>query len=159
MGKRTQSNRNLGIDLLKAILAIMILCRHAALVSILLNQGASWMQAAPMAKFVYFFIQGMCVPLFMVVSLFFYVQKRATNKSYFKKRLVRLIQIICFWWPVYFILTQTTEFPLVPDNALGAVLIPFLNGSMYFLGGIVFSVLCIELIEKIIEILPEKYTN
>ena len=99
------------------------------------------------------------MPAFMIASLFFYVQKRMVNKSYFRKRTVRLVQILCFWWPVYFLLTQLTSFPLVPNSLLGVFLIPFLNGACYFLGGLVFCIFCIEIIERAIEKLPQQYAN
>lgn len=95
----------------------------------------------------------------MIVSLFFYTQKRAVDKDYFRKRLARLLQIICFWWPVYFLLTQFTSFPLVPDSFAGVLLIPLLNGALFFLGGLIFCVLSIEFIERVIGMLPRKFVN
>lgn len=99
----------------------------------------------------------MCVPIFMVVSLVFYTQKRAADKRYFVKRISRLVQIICFWWPVYFILTQVTDFPLVPNSFFGILLIPFLNGSLYFLGGMLFCILIVEVIEYVCSVVQPKH--
>lgn len=151
--------RNLGIDLLKAILAIMIMARHSAVISAAPVEGAGAGTLVPLVKFAYYSLQNMCVPVFMIVSLYFYTQKRTVNKSYFKKRIGRLLQILCFWWPVYYLLTRFTSFPLVPNSVLGVFLMPFLSGALYFLGGLVFCVLCIEIIMRVKEKLPERYEN
>lgn len=148
--------RNFGLDLLKALLALLIILRHTGFISIAAVEG-SGIHVFSASKLLYFSIQNLCVPIFMIISLNFFIQKRQTKERYFQKRIVRLCQILLFWWPVYFLLTKFTDFPLVPNSPLGILLIPLLNGALYFLGGLVCCVIAIELLERFVSLLPEKY--
>lgn len=150
--------RNFGIDLLKSILAIMIITRHSALVSFK-TAASSGINVLTLSKFFYFSIQNLGVPVFFLISLSFYVQKRTQNSNYFARRITRLMQILLFWWPIYLLLTQYADYPLVPDSWLGLLLIPILNGVLYFLGALVICTVTVELIERGYEKLPETMTS
>lgn len=163
MTSETQNNlpvskkpRNLGLDLLKALLALMILMRHSNLFAFGTKPHIV-KGIVVYSRFAYFWIESLAVPVFMVVSLYFFVTKRLKEREYFEKRVVRLLEIIIFWWPLYYLLTKFTSFPLVPDSWLGVVLLPLLNGSMYFLSGLLFSVIVIEVIVRALESLDSKY--
>lgn len=153
LGHENKPARNLGLDLLKALLAVLILLRHTSLFSAVPAEN-SGVNLVSLSKFIYFSIQNLCVPVFLIISLNFYVEKRATKQGYFRTRVLRLLQIVAFWWPVYFLLTRFTDFPLVPDSWLGILLIPLLNGALYFLGALILCIIAIEGIERVIERVP-----
>lgn len=176
----TQPKRMPGIDLLKLILAIMIVARHTALVSIavpdgafpktsgdpydtallsiIVPPGAEWtIDPFVIGNLIYMNLQNLCVPLFMLISLWFFAKKRVDNPGYFKKRVCRLIQVIGFWWAIYALVGAFTSYDLFPKTIMGYIAIPFVDGAMYFLGALFIQVLFIELIVRICEKLSPKY--
>lgn len=157
--KNTEKPKRLhGLDILKLILAIMIVARHSGLISVVPAQGyESLSNPYAFAWYLYMNLQGLAVPVFMLISLWFFAKKREGNPAYFKKRIVRLLQVLGFWWVVYGLVATFTSYSLRFDSIFGYLGMPFFDGALYFLGGLILQVCAVELITRLLDRLPKNY--
>lgn len=152
LSKVTTSKRLPGLDLLKSILAVMIVVRHTGLISLAPLKGTelSWTPFS-LTAIAYMNLQNLAVPTFMMISLWLFCKKRVESPSYFSKRISRLFEIILFWWAIYALVGAFTPYSLFPKTISGYLAIPFIDGAMYFLGSMIVQILLIEVIVRLLE--------
>lgn len=149
----TESKRLPGLDLLKAILMLMIVARHTGLISFWPTPGTELSgSVAALLQALYLSFQNLAVPCFMLISLWLYAEKRKVRKDYYKKRIIRLFEIVSFWWVIYASATLFLPgYPGFSKTWLGIALLPFIDGALYFIASLIIQITAIELIVKLIE--------
>jgi peptidoglycan/LPS O-acetylase OafA/YrhL len=98
--------RDARIDLIKAVCIILVLIWHLQPITpvMLPTEGSVAFWSRQALKFFNMNITLLAVPTFILVSLYLFIGKASTDENYWKKRLLRLIQIFVFWVCIQFIL-------------------------------------------------------
>jgi len=156
--------RDVGIDLLKAICIVLVVVWHSKPISAVMLPDhhviALW--GGKVLQFFYFNISLLAVPSFILISLYLFIGKLSRVEDYWKKRLLRLVQIYVFWVGIQFILYLLLGGPLPlplksifryggPDLPFGAFM-PAMPSIFYYL---YMLILCTALTFLFLK-LPEK---
>jgi len=133
-----KSTRDEGIDLLKAISIILVLIWHLKPVtsSMLPAASVAGMYGWPVMDCFYRYVTLLAVPTFICVSLHLFIKNSFTTAGYWKKRLLRLIQLFIVWTGIQFIfyLLAGGKLPL-PLGAIvpgGGPELPHAGGSVFY---------------------------
>ncbi len=132
------------LDLIKLIGALFVVMHHCMFISVVpLAGGLTFGKAL---VFCYnTIVNTLPVPLFIVISLWLYVSRRADQPGYFKKRLLRLVQILLIWSVIYALVgTVTGAYATFPHTLLGYVLIPLVDGGLYYLASLIVCTCLVE---------------
>ncbi len=98
-------SRNVGIDIVKAISISLVLMWHLRPITADTMRadgytGICWIAAI---EFFYYYISLLAVPSFICVSLYLFMKKSFLAGNYWKRRLLRLVQVFLFWTGIQFI--------------------------------------------------------
>jgi hypothetical protein len=150
--------REAGIDTVKAVSIILVLIWHIQPITGPMPPpgGCAGSDIWPAVDFFYRYITLLAVPSFICVSLFLFAKKSLEDNSYWKRRLLRLIQLFVFWTGVQFIvyLLAGGKLPLPLGSAIpgGGPELPYVGGSVfYFLFVLIFCTVLTALFLKLSE--------
>lgn len=131
-------SRETGLDIIKAVSIVLVLIWHLQPVTknTFPEGGIAAMYGWPAMDFFYRFISLLAVPSFICVSLYIFTKKSLISEDYWKKRLMRLVQIFLFWTCIQFIfyLLAGGSLPL-PLNAIipsGGPALPSGQASVFY---------------------------
>ncbi|HOG11270.1 MAG TPA: acyltransferase family protein [Smithella sp.] len=98
-------SRETGIDIIKAVSIVLVLIWHLQPITqnVLPPDSAAGIYGWPVMDFFYRYISLLAVPSFICVSLLLFMKKSFISEGYWKKRLMRLVQIFLFWTGIQFI--------------------------------------------------------
>lgn len=153
-----QSARKPGLDLLKALMALIVLARHTQFFSAAsINPAKQPYTIASISWSLYHVLIDLAVPTFMAVSLYFFISKRLSNPDYLKGRSGRLLSLMLFWSALYLLHSLVTNYPVFSYEPLSLALFPFIDGSLYFLANLFQLTLLAGLLIWILERVPERF--
>lgn len=98
--------RDFRIDLMKAICIVLVVVWHFQPITpqMLPSNGAWALWSANALKFFYLNVTLLAVPTFILLSLYLFFGKATVAQGYWKKRLLRLVQVFLFWVCIQFML-------------------------------------------------------
>lgn len=102
-----EAPRDAGLDTIKAVSILLVVIWHIQPVRIggmFSSAPAAVLSLESVVRFFYLHITLLAVPAFLLVSLYLFILKSLQQPVYWKKRLIRLVQIYIFWVGVQFIL-------------------------------------------------------
>jgi hypothetical protein len=131
-----------GLDLLKAISIIFVLFWHLQPL-----RFKTYLEIFPYTLPAYtasilntqMFLLG--VPIFISVSLYLFYLKSSNNFSYFKSRVLRLLNLFVFWVSIQFIITfiatqsftnTSSPLPFMKVIMMGGPILPIVGGSVFY---------------------------
>ena len=130
--------RNSGIDIIRAVSIALILIWNLqpvtkAMMHIDSLVGAlGWLPIG----FFYRYISLLAVPTFICISIMLFIKRSLFTHDYWKKRLIRLIEVFLFWTCIQFIfyLLAGGGFPLPLDSIIptGGPELPYVGGSVFY---------------------------
>ncbi len=125
------NSRDAGIDIVKAISIVLVLVWHLQPVT-----NSIHIYGWGVVDFFYRYITLLAVPTFICISLYLFIKKSLRTEGYWKKRLLRLIQLFLFWTCIQFIFYLLTggKLPL-PLNSIipgGGPELPYVGGSVFY---------------------------
>jgi len=132
------SSRNLGIDTVKAISIILVLIWHLQPVTeaMLSSNCFFGTYAWRTVDIFYRYVTLLAVPTFIFVSLYLFIEKTSLNRNYWRKRLLRLVQLFLFWTCIQFIfyLLAGGGLPLPFKTIIpnGGPDLPHVGGSVFY---------------------------
>jgi len=126
------SHRDTGINVIKAVSIVLVLIWHLKPIPI----NADGIYALPAARYIYHYITLLAVPSFIVISLYLFFKKSFFTAGYWRKRMLRLVQLFLFWTCIQFIfyLLAGGKLPL-PLNSIipsGGPELPYVGGSVFY---------------------------
>lgn len=95
-----------GVDVLKAASIIFVIIGHVhPITRAMLPDSSSPLVliAKQLILFYYFHIGAMSVPIFVFVSIYFFITRLSADGNYWRKRFLRMLQIYVFWVGIQFI--------------------------------------------------------
>ncbi|MDD3248833.1 MAG: acyltransferase family protein [Smithellaceae bacterium] len=98
-------SRETGIDFIKAVSIVLVLIWHLQPITknVLPPDSAAGIYGWPVMDFFYRYVSLLAVPSFICVSLLLFIKKSLISEGYWKKRLMRLVQLFLFWTGIQFI--------------------------------------------------------
>lgn len=129
--------RDKSLDALKAISIIFVLLWHLQPIKFVIGTNTHILIniASQVVKNFELQISLTAVPIFYIVSLYLYFQKKP-NIEYFQKRIFNLIKIFVFWQVIhniFFVLVTKQAPPLSWYNIMGAKPdLPLVGGSVFY---------------------------
>ncbi|MBW4604823.1 MAG: acyltransferase [Calothrix sp. FI2-JRJ7] len=131
------TERDKSLDALKAISIIFVLFWHLQPIKFVISTNTHVLIniADQIVKNFELQLSLTAVPIFYIVSLYLYFQKKPSIK-YFQKRILNLIKIFVFWQVIqniFFVLVTKQAPPLCWDNIMGAKPdLPLVGGSVFY---------------------------
>ncbi|MBW1719044.1 MAG: acyltransferase [Deltaproteobacteria bacterium] len=126
-----------GFDYLRAVMSVAIVAWHIQLfgASNLFDLKNFADHNIVLSDIINFYFLLLAVPVFFLISLFLFFQKIVINRSYFKKRITRLLLLYLFWVGLWLLLYGClTNFSNIFPSSFKDILISIISGwsSLYY---------------------------
>ncbi len=137
-GLSENSLRDSGIDMIRALcIALVLMWSLQPITKSMIQMDNSigifgWLSIG----FFYRYVTLLAVPTFICISIMLFIKRSLLSEGYWKRRLLRLIQLFLFWTCIQFVfyLLAGGRFPppisaIIPD---GGPALPYVGGSVFY---------------------------
>lgn len=143
---RACNERLHGLDLLKTVMLVGVFSIHSTLFYYRADAPFAGMNGWVWLFDAYILFVSSAVPALLAISLYLFLARRLHDAGYFRTRIVRLLVIVGFWWPVYAVVGPVVGYRGFTHDIVGVLTMPLTDGGLYFLGTVVLLTVWLELL-------------